>query len=215
MSRGLSTAFKNHIQGDVIRPAYFCRMEFLDETLRLWSGNGSIVFDSQTYTGVGAYGGISNTEETWQTIASGVTLSLAGQGTGIYQAAMADSRQLQGRPCYLWVAFMNQDFDNVLYSYQLGKYLMDKMEIVDVIGDSQSGGIRINLYLESELVDMFDSSPVYYSDSDQKALHPDDTFFRYIATLPGKEIPWGEKINKGSTGSSSGTHHRWSLRMQP
>lgn len=204
MGRGLSSAFKSHLESDVLRPAYFVKLSFVDDSVKLWSGNGAIMFGGETYQGVGSLGAISNTEETVKTVAKGVKLTLVGQGSGIYQAAMADSRQMQGRPAFIWIAFMNADFDTVLYSYQLNKYIMDRMTVSDEFGTSDTAGIRIDLFCESELVDMFDPSTAYYSDRDQKALYPGDTFFSKIATLPGKDIKWAEKGAVTSNGGFKG-----------
>jgi len=203
MSRGLSTAFKDYVASRVLHPAYFVKLGFADESVRLWSGTGDITFGSETYVGTGLLGQVSRTEETYSTIAKGITLSLVGQGSGIYAAAMKDSKQMQGRPAWLWVAFMNEDFDTIQHDYLLNKYFMDTMTVEDVFEGDQ-GGIRISIKCESELVDMFNPSTAYYSNADQKALYPGDTFFRFISTLPGKDLKWAEKGAKTTQSTSGG-----------
>jgi hypothetical protein len=200
MSRGLTAGNITTVTGEVVHFAYLVELDFVDTPVYLWSGSGNLTYDGKTWLGIGAIASISSAEESFGQVAKDVQLSLVGQGTGIYSAAMSDSRQMQGRFATVTAAWMNEAFDTVAYAYQLQRLIMDTMTVEDVM---DNGGIRVTINCVDELVDMGGSSSAYYSDANQKALHPDDTFFRFIATLPGKDIKWAQKsalTNSGNTG---------------
>jgi len=206
MGRGLSAGFKTALQENVIRPAYFVRMDFRDTPIRLWSGSQPIttteVESGETFQGAGSLGSISPIDEGKELASKGVVLSLVGQGSGIYAAAAKDRKQMQGRKATIWMGLMSSDFASVLYAYELGSWIMDTMSVEDVF-DGDRGGVRITIQCESELRDMFTPNPVFYSDKDQRRLHPGDTFLRFISTIPDKEVGWMAKATK-HTRSGSG-----------
>lgn len=202
MSRGLSVDFVTHLNGPELYPAYFVEMQFREQTFRLWTGPQDIVWNAQTWVAIGAVGRISNVDESQTTAANGIDLELVGQGSGIYQAAAGDAKNIKGRPLKVFIAFMWPEFDEVRHIYELGKWKMDVMEVSDVM-EQTSGGIRIALTAESEMVEFFRGSPAYYSDTDQQRLYSGDRFFRFIAALPGKTLPWGVK-SRSITGTNGG-----------
>lgn len=204
MSRGLLSTDVTTITGDAVAFAYLVEMDFVDTPVRLWSGDGNLTYQSKTWQGIGALGSISSAEESHGTIAKDVQLSLVGQGTGLYSAAMSDSRQMQGRRADVYAAWMSADFSTVNFAYHLQSLIMDTMTVEDVMDNSGQGGTRITINAVDELVDMAGSSSAYYSDANQQALYSGDTFFRFIAKLPGKDIKWAQKAastNSGNTGS--------------
>lgn len=203
MSRGLTAGNVTTVTGEVIHFAYLVELDFVDNPVYLWSGSGDLVYGGKTWLGIGAIASISSAEESFGQVAKDVQLSLVGQGTGLYSAAMSDSRQMQGRFATVTAAWLNESFDTVAYAYQLQRLIMDTMTVEDVMDADGNGGIRITVNCVDELVDMGGSSSAYYSDANQQALHPGDTFLRFIATLPGKDIKWAQKsasINSGNTG---------------
>jgi len=210
MSRGLTAGNITTVTGEVVHFAYLVELDFVDAPVYLWSGSGNLTYDGKTWLGIGAIASISSAEESFGQVAKDVQLSLVGQGTGIYSAAMSDSRQMQGRFATVTAAWMNEAFDTVVYAYQLQRLIMDTMTVEDVMGSEGNGGIRVTINCVDELVDAGGSSSAYYSDANQRALHPGDTFFRFIATLPGKDIKWAQKsasTNSGNTGSA-GLHDK-------
>jgi len=207
MSRGLTSGDIAVVTADTIAFAYLVDLDFVDTPVRLWSGSGNLNYLGKTWQGIGAIGNISAAEESHGVITKDVQLSLVGQGTGIYSAAMADSRQMQGQFADVYAAWMSSDFSTVSYLYHLQRLIMDTMSVEHIMDTEGQGGIRITINAVDEMVDMRGSSSAYYSDANQQALHPGDTFLRFIATLAGKDIKWAQKsasINSGNTPSSSG-----------
>lgn len=192
MSRGLTSGQIANVTANPIHYAYLVELDFVDTPVRFWSGNGTLSYDGKSWQGVGALGSIEPVQETKGQVAKQIRLSLVGQGTGIYSAAMADSRQMQGRWVTITGAWMD-DVDTtgtVLFAYELKKAIMDTMQVEDVFGVGETNGIKITITAVDELVDMGHPSTVYYSNANQQKLYPGDTFFRFINTLPGKDIKW-------------------------
>jgi len=207
MSRGLTPTQIATITADPMRFAFLVALDFVDTPVYLWSGTGTLTYGGNNYNGVGAIGSVGQAVETRGNRAKNVNLSLVGQGTGIYAAAMADSRQMQGRTATITAAWMNSAFDTVDFGYKLQSLIIDQMLVEDVMGEGETAGIRLTLKCVDELIDMQESSSVYYSDASQRALNPGDTFLRFIATLPNKDIKWAQKVaslNSGNTGRPDG-----------
>jgi len=199
MSRGLSAAFIGAMTDRVIRPAILVQMQFQSGNLNVWTGNGDLTWDAQTWIGAGKLAGISNIEESANLAAKGVTLQIVGTGSGIYDLVMGEKYRY--RPVNIWWALVNETFDGVAYSYLMGEYTMDQVSVKDVFGSGGEAGQLITMAAENELADLFRESAAYYTNQDQQALYPGDTFFRFVTTIPGRDVPWGKKIIRvGGTG---------------
>lgn len=179
---------------DTTRLMLFVELDFIGGFLRFNSGPENINVDfgggSVVFFGNSLMGEISNFEESTDVAAKGIQLSVMGQGTGFYEEIM--SERYRNRPVRVWVAEVNEDFTAVEAGayYMLNEYRMDTIETSDSMGDN--GGFKITLNCESELVDLFGTSDVRYTDADQRSIHPDDTIFEFIGALPGRQIPWGK-----------------------
>ena len=81
MARDITTAFKNAIEGSVVKPIVGIELEFSDGTLRFWNGYGNLTMtaggSSKTFNGAGDMLGVSEIEESSTLSMSGVTLTLA------------------------------------------------------------------------------------------------------------------------------------------
>lgn len=200
-----AAAFNTLISSDVTFPAYFVKLKFSSGDVNLWTGSSNFSFLGETYLGTGTLGQISSVDESSGLSAKGVTLSLVGQGSGIYEEAMNEGRRSKGKPVFIWAAwFTDATFSTILYYQLQNEYRMDELKIQDVVSSNGNGGIMLSMGCESELTDLFSSSRARLTDPDQRALFSNDTFFRFVSTLPGKDIPWG-KANKTREGNGPGS----------
>ena len=92
MARDITTAFKNSIEGSLVKPIVGIELEFSDGTLRFWNGYGNLTMtaggSSKVFTGAGDMLGVSEIEESSTLSMSGVTLTLAGIKTSIISTAL-------------------------------------------------------------------------------------------------------------------------------
>jgi hypothetical protein len=174
-------------------------LDFPDGAVRLWTGQYNKTFSDEfgggTYLGVGSMGNISPITETTEVAAKGMDLTLSGIPTEYVSLALSGSYRGGDASVYLIL------FNSNLSSYEkltVFKGTMDQM-IINENGNSST----INVKCESRLVALNRPRDIRYTDEAQKALYPNDTGLRFIASMADKSIYWGNSA-PGSTGNSGG-----------
>ena len=78
MPRTLAAPFLAATQASILRPALFIEAHFTSGPLYVWSGFGSITWNSRTWVGIGSLGSVSTIEEGSTVEAKGITLTMSG-----------------------------------------------------------------------------------------------------------------------------------------
>jgi len=78
MPRVMTTAMATALCAQVLRPALLCAMTFASGTVYVWTGLGSITWDSMTFIGIGDLGEVSTVTEASTIEAQGITITLNG-----------------------------------------------------------------------------------------------------------------------------------------
>ena len=192
MARDITTAFKNAIEGAVVKPIIGIELEFSDGTLRFWNGYGNLTMtaggSSKTFNGAGDMLGVSEIEESSTLSMSGVTLTLAGIKSSIIATALGANYTYRKGAIYLGLFDTS---NNVIADvYTIFKGNMDVMNI-------QEGADTcvITLKLESRLITFEKPANRMYTLEDQKIDFANDVGFEFIPDLQDKEITWGKKTN--------------------
>ena len=192
MARDITTAFKNSIEGSVVKPIVGIELEFSDGTLRFWNGYGNLTMtaggSSKTFTGAGDMLGVSEIEESSTLSMSGVTLTLSGIKSSIIATALGAN--YTNRKGAIYLGLFDTSSNVIADVYTIFKGNMDVMNI-------QEGAdtCLITLKLESRLITFEKSSNRMYTLEDQKVDFPNDVGFEFIPDLQDKEITWGKKTN--------------------
>ena len=192
MARDITTAFKNSIEGSVVKPIIGIELEFSDGTLRFWNGYGDLTMtaggSSKTFAGAGDMLGVSEIEESSTLSMSGVTLTLAGIKSSIIATALGAN--YTNRKGAIYLGLYDTSSNVIADVYTLFKGNMDVMNI-------QEGAETciITLKLESRLITFEKASNRMYTLEDQKVDFPNDIGFEFIPDLQDKEITWGKKTN--------------------
>jgi len=192
MARDITTAFKNSIEGAVVKPIIGIELEFSDGTLRFWNGYGNLTMtaggSSKVFTGAGDMLGVSEIEESSTLSMSGVTLTLAGIKSSIIATALGAN--YTNRKGAIYLGLFDTSNNVIADVYTIFKGNMDVMNI-------QEGAdtCLITLKLESRLITFEKSSNRMYTLEDQKVDFPNDVGFEFIPDLQDKEITWGKKTN--------------------
>jgi len=205
MSRDIQTVFKDATEDPVIEPFYTVEI-FLDtNTLRTWTGYGTLTIDGIPFEGTGELLTISSVEETAEITASGITINLSGVPSDLLAVAL--SEPYQGRVCKVGFGIFNQsDFltleggDSLLLEdgdilrleptsdpikIELFSGYMDEMNILE---DPETS--TIELRVENKLIDLEKPRVRRYTPQDQKSEFPFDAGFDYIETLQDKRVVW-------------------------
>ena len=192
MARDITTAFKNSIEGAVVKPIIGIELEFSDGTLRFWNGYGNLTMtaggSSKVFAGAGDMLGVSEIEESSTLSMSGVTLTLAGIKSSIIATALGAN--YTNRKGAIYLGLFDTSNNVIADVYTIFKGNMDVMNI-------QEGAdtCLITLKLESRLITFEKASNRMYTNEDQKIDFSSDVGFEFIPDLQDKEITWGKKTN--------------------
>lgn len=186
MVRSLTAGMVTETTGDVLEPVLFFKMAFASGDLNVWSGIGDKVFNSDTYTGVGDFGGVSNIEETGLLKAASATFTLSGIPSSIIATTLTED--YSERFAKLWLGMLDSSKAIIADPYLLFVGRMDVMEIEE--GPETS---IIKLSVVNRLVDLERPKERRYTAEDQKEQFSGDLGLDFVASLnDGKQIVWGK-----------------------
>ena len=206
MSRDLSTVTLENIEEGVVYPFFAVELLFDgDNTLRMWTGQGTLVLDDETeWVGVGNILDISAIEETAEMAVKGATITLSGVSSEALSLAL--SEPYQGRVCNIYFGTFStgkilqesgsfillQDGSKIPLEAmstgfnQLFAGYMDQMNIADG-GDTTA----IELMVENRLIDLERARVARFTSGYQKSLYPNGFGLDFVEDLQDKDIVWG------------------------
>lgn len=190
MSRDTSASFNTAADSNVLYPALLAELEFSSGFTRMWSGYGDLVYDSNTYTGIGTLAGVSSVVEGADVSAGGITMTLNGIPPTFIALALADSRQ--GTQVRFHLALFDASGSIIDTAEDVFRGLMD----VPTILKSQPTS-SITITAESRLIELQKAKERRYTHEDQQELYPGDKGLEYVAGLQGKKINWGTADREG------------------
>ena len=205
MSRDLSTATIDSISDDVVYPFFAVELQFDDNPIRMWTGQGTLVLPDETqWVGLGQLLDISSIEETSEMAVKGATISLSGIPSDLLSLAL--STAYQGRLAKIYFGTLSSG--NILL--ESGSYIllqdgsrievetgergfnelfsgyMDQMNIEEG-GDTST----IQMAVENKLIDLERARVARFTSGYQKSIYPNDKGLDFVEDLQDKKIPWG------------------------
>ena len=208
MSRDLSTNTIDNISQDVVYPFFATELKFDgDNTLRLWTGQGTLVLeDGTSWVGTGNLLNISAIEETSELAVKGATLTLSGVPSEVLSLAL--SEPYQGRVCNIYFGTLSQG--SLLQESSSYILLQDGSRInletgekgfneifsgyMDQMNIEESGETStIQLLVENKLVDLERARVARFTSGYQKSIYAGDLGLDFVEDLQDKQIPWGRK----------------------
>ena len=208
MSRDLSTNTIDNISQDVVYPFFATELRFDgDNTLRLWTGQGTLVLeDGTSWVGTGNLLNISAIEETSELAVKGATLTLSGVPSEVLSLAL--SEPYQGRVCNIYFGTFSQG--SILQESSSYILLQDGSRInlettdkgfneifsgyMDQMNIEESGETStIQLLVENKLVDLERARVARFTSGYQKSIYAGDLGLDFLEDLQDKQISWGRK----------------------
>ena len=205
MTRDVSPSVLNSLDDDVVYPFYAIELLFDgDNTLRMWTGQGTLVYDGVSYYGTGQILTVDSVEETTEMSAKGATLTLSAVPPQVLSLAL--SEPYQGRRCNIFfgmfskgnlltesnVFLLLEDGSKILLQSQdtgltqVFSGYMDQMNI-----DEGPDSSVIKLTVENKLIDLERVRVARFTSSYQKSIYPNDRGLEFIEDLQDKNIVWG------------------------
>jgi hypothetical protein len=181
------------VENSIVRPFILVDLAFSSGTLYIHSGLGDMVWDGETYQGVGDLLKISPTEESGDLGAKGATVTLNGLNDDLVQKARDED--YQGRTAIIRLGAFNEA---VHFAAGAGSpFIVADPTIIfsgfmDVMSiDIGSESSTITVQLENKLIKLGKSKERRYTAEDQKIEYPDDKGFDFVAKIQDQELVWG------------------------
>ncbi len=208
-TRGLPNSVVQSLEDDVIYPFYAVELQFDgDQTLRLWTGVGSLVFEGKTWVGTGQLLNVTAIEETSDISVRGATLTLSGVPSEVISLALTEP--YHGRVCNIYFGLFQkgellkedgayillQDGSKIMLEDQktslteIFSGYMDQMNISESADTS-----TIELKVENKLIDLERQRVARYTSAFQKQKYPNDKGFDFVESLQDQKLVWGRDVD--------------------
>lgn len=213
MTREVSEVTLSALEADIVYPFYAFELLFDgNQTVRLWTGYGQLVYQGISYFGTGTLLTVDSVEETTEISAKGATLTLSAVPSEILSLAL--SEPYQGRKCNIYFGMFGRanttsqlkDESNAYILLEDGSRInveiqesveasltqifsgyMDQMDISESAETS-----TIQLKVENKLIDLERVRVARYTSGYQKSKYPNDKGLDFVEDLQKKEIFWGK-----------------------
>lgn len=181
MARDITAGMLTEITATTLSPVWLVKVEFDSGTVRLWTGNGDITYDSEIYQGAGNLLGIEEIEENTGLVAASTVITFAGLDATLI--ALALTEDYQERPVTVYFGALDTSRALITSPYLQLRGRMDVMSL------SNSGDVGIcTATVENILTDLERPKVGRYTDEDQKARYAGDKFFEFVESLQDKEV---------------------------
>ncbi len=182
-TRNLDPSMSKALSAGLIMPVILVMLTFKSKTQYVWSGTGTLVFDSQPYLGIGSLGSIAAISEGTTVNADGTTVTLSGIDPSLLAESLTDIRL--GAPAKIWFALMT---NGALIG---SPYLVFSGLVDQPVVQTGVETITISLKLENRLVDLARASMKRFTSADQQLKYPDDTGFNFVEITSDIALKWG------------------------
>lgn len=187
MPRPMSGAMLAALTTGLLQPAIFVSIGFANETLYIWSGTGNIVWNSQTWSGVGSLGGISMIEDGTSLDARGITITLSG----IDSTALAEALQNLQIALPVVIYFGLFSGGSLIPDPFIAWQGRTDRATIDVSGETST----IALNCESRLLDMDIAPDRRYTLEDAQIFNPGDLGMEFVTSISLYTLVWGFPIS--------------------
>ena len=209
MSRDLSTAISSSLEDGVVYPFFAVELQFdSPNTLRLWTGYGTLVYEGVSYYGTGELLGISSVEETIEMAAKGATLTLSAVPSEVISLALQEP--YQGRVCKIYFGMfstdqlLQEDGTSYILMQDGSKIRLEAQEtgLTEVFtGYMNQMSIEegpetstIQLSVENKLVDLERPRVARYTSAYQKDKFNGDLGLDFVESLQDQKLTWGRVV---------------------
>lgn len=184
MPRDINPLLLEALAATPVRLAVLVEIQFAASTLRLWSGNGPLVWNEQVYLGNGWLTGYTTVSDTQDIRAEGFTVSLTSVPVEVVALILNEARQsLSGK---LYLAALSSAGLVIPDPFAVCEGFLDVPEFNED-GDTAS----VQLTFESDIVDLEEPNETRLTDGEQQRLFPGDKALDKIAGLQDIPIFWG------------------------
>jgi len=182
MPRGLSTAFEEALDAEILVPVIAAKLDFQNNPLYAWSGLGPLTIGLDTYQGVAGAFAMEPFRDTSDTRISSLKCQLGYVQNGDLPDLETDV--WEGRDAEFTVAMLDPDSLDVIDTIEIFRGQMDTLSVEVKAADSV-----VTLTVVNEMTKLKQSWGATYSVAASLAGDfPDDTSMRFLPNIQGKKI---------------------------
>jgi hypothetical protein len=183
MGRVIDATLLAALSAAQVCPVVMASFNFRSGTEYVWSGVGPLVWNGNTFKGVGSMGKVGDITECGESKAQGTSVQLSGIDPAWLGAAMSDIRQ--GAPARIWLGTWKN-------GALLGTpYLQFRGQIDKAPVSINEKTATITLNLETKLINHARANARRYTSADQHANgYPDDIAFGWVEQLNDQALYW-------------------------
>ncbi len=182
--RDLDSTLAAAITAGLIFPVRMAMLTFRSSTKYIWSGPGDLVWDAQTFKGVGSLGSIAVITEGVEVAAEGTTVTLSGIDPILLAECLTDIQP--GAPAKIWFGLVTPQCVLIGTPYLQFSGLVDVPTVTPGVDT-----ISISLALESRMLDLARPSMRRYTSADQRLYYPHDSSMSWVEQLGDTANRWG------------------------
>tara|TARA_R110000824_G_scaffold28928_3_gene96873 strand:+ start:8094 stop:8732 length:639 start_codon:yes stop_codon:yes gene_type:complete len=183
MARNLTSAYIAAMIAADVKVTTLARFDFESSETFIWSGIGDLVYDGETWTGVGTLGSINPAASGTDISAQGAVFTLSGIPASLISLGLTND--YQNRACEWRLALLDSS-DAVIATPFVWTGRMDVMTISEN-GDTA----EITITAENRLIDLFKPREERYTHQEQIRQFAGDLGLEFASSMPDKEIWWG------------------------
>jgi len=182
--RSLDPTLSAALTANLIYPVRLVQLTFKSQTVYLWSGPGSLVWNSQTFMGVGSLGSIGAITEGVDINADGTTITLSGIDPLLLAESLTDIQL--GATANIWFGLVTQQRTLIGTPYLMFSGTVDTPTVTPGVDT-----FSITLNLENRMLDLARPNMRRYTSADQRIAYPTDSAFGWVEQLNDAAWNWG------------------------
>ena len=188
MTRSLTTSTITNINANTVFPFFAVELKFDgSQTLRMWTGAGTLTQDGNQYFGAGNLLTISSVEETSEIAARGADITLSAIPSEVLSLALTEP--YQGRVCNIYFGTFD-DGDQTTAPTNFNEIFSGYMDQMNISEDADTS--TIELKVENKLIDLERARVARFTSAYQKSKFPNDNGLNFIEGMQDKKINWGK-----------------------
>jgi hypothetical protein len=170
------------VQANSVGLCWLVDLQLVSGVEHAWTGIGTLVWNGNSYKGVGSLGGVSDIQEGSEVRADGTSIALSGIDPTLLNESLNDIQV--GAPASVWLGIFANGALSAAYKVFGGT--------VDVprIGVGPSA-LTIALALETKLANLGRANNRRYTAADQRRYFPDDSGFNWVEVQNDIALLWG------------------------
>lgn len=173
-------------EGSRVSVGRLFEFQFLSETLRFWDGVRDLTTnDDRVWQASGSVISVSGLEHRPNMGASPATFTMSGVQNELIAFASGNQQQVVGRPCAVFLQFLNEDRTPLDNPIAIWAGNMDTLSF-----NAGSGEQTISLTAETLFVERTRAPYGLMTDRDQQTRFPGDTGMVFMPKLINKSTTW-------------------------